>query len=268
MALLNFLFPPTLFVTATSLVSFTTMASAGLSEFRGKNVQYSKFFNVGSKASDAEKSNNSTLPSRVAMATLYTPAFLAGVSSFAIFPEENLRFLLLKSAISIHFFKRVLESCFVHNYSGEMGVETMTIILSSYFISSAVMIFTQHITEGLPEPAIDLKTPGILLFLIGITGNFYHHFLLSKLRNEGPTPNKEYKIPRGGLFGFVVCPHYLFEVLIFWGFAFISQTLFSFAYAMGTSCYLLGRSYATRRWYLSKFEEFPHNVKSMIPFLF
>ncbi|KAE8731726.1 hypothetical protein F3Y22_tig00002684pilonHSYRG00029 [Hibiscus syriacus] len=266
MALLNFLFPPSLFITATSLASFTSLASAGLSEFRGKNLEYSKFFNVASKASDAEKSNKLTLPSRIAMATLYTPAFLAGVSSFAIFPEENLRLLLLKSAISIHFFKRVLESCFVHKYSGEMGVDTMITVLSSYFISSALMIFNQHLTITLPEPAIDLKSPGILLFLLGITGNFYHHLLLSKLRSQGP--GKEYKIPKGGLFGVVVCPHYLFEVLIFWGFAFISQTLFSFAYAMGTTCYLLGRSYASRRWYLSKFDDFPRNVKSMIPFLF
>ncbi|XP_039045499.1 3-oxo-5-alpha-steroid 4-dehydrogenase 2-like [Hibiscus syriacus] len=266
MALLKFLFPPSLFVTATSLASFTALASAGLSEFRGKNAEYSKFFNIRSNASDSEKSSKFTLPSRIAMATLYTPAFLAGISSFAIFPEENLRFLLLKSAISIHFFKRVLESCFVHKYSGEMGIDTMIIILSSYFISTALMIFNQHLTIGLPEPAIDLKTPGILLFFLGISGNFYHHLLLSKLRTEGP--NKEYKIPKGGLFGVVVFPHYLFEVLIFWGFAFISQTLFSFAYAMATTCYLLGRSYASRRWYLSKFKDFPRNVKSMIPFLF
>lgn len=105
---MKFLFPPSLFVTATSLASFTLMASSGISELRGKNLEYSKFFNVDSKASDVEKSKLK-LPSRIAMATLYTPAFLAGVSSFAIFPDENLRFLLLKSAISIHFFKRVLE---------------------------------------------------------------------------------------------------------------------------------------------------------------
>ncbi|MBA0716142.1 hypothetical protein Golax_015001 [Gossypium laxum] len=265
MALMKFLFPPSLFVTATSLASFTLMASSGLSELRGKNLEYSKFFNIGSKASDVEKSKLK-LPSRIAMATLYTPAFLAGVSSFAIFPDENLRFLLLKSTISIHFFKRVLESCFLHKYSGEMGLDTMTVILSSYFISSALVIFNQHLTVGLPEPPIDLTNPGILLFSIGIIGNFYHHYLLSKLRSQGP--NKEYKIPKGGLFGFVICPHYLFEVLVFWGFAFISQTLFSFAYAMGTTFYLLGRSSATRKWYLSKFEDFPMNVKAMIPFLF
>ncbi|XWS58550.1 hypothetical protein CRYUN_Cryun08bG0043700 [Craigia yunnanensis] len=285
MSLVKFLFPPSLFVTATSLASFTPLAISGLSELRGKHLQYSKFFNVGSQTSAAEESKVVKLSSRTGMVIVYTPAFLAGVSSFLIFPDEGLRFLLLKSAISIHFFKRIFEasnslyhnhkfeknsifflnSFFVHKYSGEMAVDAMILILLSYFTSSVFMIFSQHLTMGFPEPPIDLKYPGILLFLIGISGNFYHHYLLSKLRDKGA---KEYKIPKGGLFGFVICPHYLFEVLVFLGFAFISQTLFSFTYAIGTTFYLMGRSFATRRWYLSKFEDFPKGVKAMIPFVF
>ncbi|KAK6243534.1 hypothetical protein QUC31_009943 [Theobroma cacao] len=284
--LMKFLFPPSLFVTATSLISFTPLVISGLSEKRGKHLQYSKFFGVGSQTSAESKIK---LSSRAAMVTLYTPAFLAGVFSFGMFPDEGLRFLLLKSAITIHFFKRILEvnnSCvsrkdkfenmfypvkalflsfFVHKYSGEMAMDSMVAILLSYFISSALMIFSQHLTVGLPEPAIDMMCPGILLFSIGISGNFYHHYLLSKLRGNGA---KEYKIPKGGLFDFVTCPHYLFEVLVFWGFAFISQTLNSFSFALGTTFYLMGRSYATRRWYLSKFEDFPEKVKAMIPFVF
>ncbi|EOY10527.1 3-oxo-5-alpha-steroid 4-dehydrogenase [Theobroma cacao] len=260
--LMKFLFPPSLFVTATSLISFTPLVISGLSEKRGKHLQYSKFFGVGSQTSAESKIK---LSSRAAMVTLYTPAFLAGVFSFGMFPDEGLRFLLLKSAITIHFFKRILESLFVHKYSGEMAIDSMVAILLSYFISSALMIFSQHLTVGLPEPAIDMMYPGILWFSIGISGNFYHHYLLSKLRGNGA---KEYKIPKGGLFDFVTCPHYLFEVLVFWGFAFISQTLNSFSFALGTTFYLMGRSYATRRWYLSKFEDFPEKVKAMIPFVF
>ncbi|XVF30745.1 hypothetical protein REPUB_Repub16aG0085000 [Reevesia pubescens] len=266
MAMVKFLFPPSLLVVATSIASFTPLAISGLSEIRGKHMQYSKFFGVvGSQNSAAGAEPKLKVSSRAGMVMLYTPAFLAGVSSFVIFPDEGFRFLLLKSAISIHFFKRVFESIFVHKYSSEMALDTMIAILTSYFTSSALMIFNQHLTMGVPEPAIDLKYPGILLFLVGITGNFYHHYLLSKLRSKG---GKEYKIPKGGLFDIVICPHYLFEVLEFWGFAFISQTLHSCLYALGTSFYLLGRSYATRKWYLSKFEDFPKAVKAMIPFVF
>ncbi|XVF82663.1 hypothetical protein PTKIN_Ptkin16aG0066800 [Pterospermum kingtungense] len=147
-----------------------------------------------------------------------------------------------------------------------MGLDTMIVILVSYMVASAFMIYSQHLTKGFPEPPIDLKYLGIALFLVGVSGNFYHHYLLSKLRGKGNA--KEYKIPKGGLFGLVVCPHYLFEVLGFWGIAFIAQTLYAFSFTLGSTLFLMGRSYATRSWYLSKFEDFPKGVKAMIPFIF
>lgn len=138
-------------------------------------------------------------------------------------------------------------------------------ITTSYFMSAVTMIYAQHLTRELPEPPVNLMYPGIVLFLVGIIGNFYHHYLLSKLRGKG---EKEYKIPKGGLFDLVVCPHYLFEIIVFYGVSFMSQTLYSVSFAVGTTFYLLGRSYATRKWYLSKFEDFPNHVKAVIPFLF
>ncbi|OMO67907.1 hypothetical protein CCACVL1_20219, partial [Corchorus capsularis] len=205
--LTKFVFPPSLFVTATSLVSFSSLAIGGLSEIRGKHMQYSKF--VGVNNNPVSESKKKLISSRTGMVLLYTPAFLAGLSSFAIFPDEGFRFFLLQSAITIHFLKRVLESAFVHKYSGEMALEATITILLSYFISSVIMLISQHLTMGFPEPPIDLKNPGILLFLIGIIGDFYHHILLSKLRSGKNA--KEYKIPKGGLFDVVICPHYLFE---------------------------------------------------------
>lgn len=146
-----------------------------------------------------------------------------------------------------------------------MEVEAMISISLSYFLSSSTMIYTQQLMLPLQEPSIDLKFIGIPLFLVGIGGNFYHHYLLSKLRSEG---EKEYKIPKGGLFSLVICPHYLFEIIGFWGISCISQTLYSFCFSLGTTFYLMGRSYATRRWYESKFEDFPKDVNALIPFIF
>ncbi|XP_021296683.1 very-long-chain enoyl-CoA reductase-like [Herrania umbratica] len=260
--LLKYLFPPSLFFTATSLLTLASMANGGLAEVRGKHVQYSKFFGVGSQGS---KASQIMLPTRAAMVIVYTPGFLNGVASFLLFPDEGFRFLLLKSAITIHFSKRVFEALFIHKYSGKMGLDTLIFILVSYLVSTASMIYSQHLTQGVPEPPIDLKYPGIVLFLIGVSGNFYHHYLLSKLRGKG---DNEYKIPKGGFFALVACPHYLFEVLGFWGITFISQTLYTFSFTLGSTLYLMGRSYATRKWYLSKFEDFPKGVKAMIPYIF
>lgn len=259
---MKFLFPcpPNLLISAMSVVSLVSLVSSGFSEARGKHFQYSKFWNANSPVTNQIK-----LSGRNGMLLLYTPAFFAGLSSFWLLPDQDLRFLYLKSALTFHFFKRTLEVLFIHSYSGSMILVSLIPMSFNYFASTATMIYAQHVIQGYPEPSIDLTYPGIVLFLIGIGGNFYHHYLLSKLRSKN---DKEYKIPKGGLFDLVICPHYLFEILGFWGVFFISQTLYSFIYAFGTTLYLMGRSYATRRWYLSKFEDFPKHVKALFPFVY
>ncbi|MFQ6655560.1 hypothetical protein Gotur_026069 [Gossypium turneri] len=258
---LDILFPPTLLLTGASVLTLLLLAILGVLEIRGINMKYSKFVNAASSSS----SISFKVPSRVGMLLLYTPAFLVGVASFWLYPADDSRFLFLKSAVTIHFFKRLFEVIFIHKYSGEMSLDTIIIILVSYFFVSLSLIYTQTFNQGLSEPSIDLKYLGIALFLIGISGNFYHHYLLSKLRTKG---DKDYKIPKGGLFELVICPHYLFEILEFLGISLISQTLYSFSVTLGSALYLMCRSYVTRKWYVSKFEDFPKEVKAFIPLVF
>ncbi|CAK9316940.1 unnamed protein product [Citrullus colocynthis] len=260
-----FLFPPppSTFVNVMTVVSSTAMAMAGISEINGKHLQYSKFWNANSVPKHS--SEETKLSSKYGMLLAYTPAFLAGAASFWLFPSGDERILLLKSALTLHFFKRIFEVLFIHKYSSKMVLETAIKISLSYFMSTAIMIYTQHLSQGIPEPPIDLKNIGIGFFLLGIIGNFYHHYLLSQTRKQGETG---YKIPKGGLFSLVICPHYLFEIIEFFGFAFISQELYPLCFSIGTSIYLAGRSYATRKWYISKFENFPNHVKALLPFVF
>lgn len=265
--LLRFIYPlpPSFFISAMYLISFASLANAGFMEIKGKHMQYSKFFNVGSSSS-AYKDNKAKLNSRTGMLILYTPSFLAGLASIALSPDDQgLRFTLLRSALTIHFFKRIFEVLFVHKYSGGMDVEAAIIISFSYFLATESMIYNQYLVRGVPEPPVDLKYAGILLFFIGIFGNFYHHCLLSKLRTNG---DKRYKIPQGGLFRLVICPHYLFEIIGFLGVSCISQTFYAFSFTFGTIFYLMGRSFATRRWYQSKFDDFPGNIKALVPYVF
>jgi len=253
--------PPPLisYITGMALVTVVSNASVGISGIRGKQLQYSKFWNVGTEKSTPK------LPGKMGMLIAYTPAFLFSLASFGMFPNEGLRFVLLKSALTIHFFKRICEVLFVHKYSGPMFVDIAVTISLGYFIHTANMIYAQHLTQGLLEPPNDLKFLGIFIFLLGLSGNFYHHYLLSKLRGEG---EKKYKIPKGGLFNLVICPHYLFEILGFVGVSCIAQTLYAFSYTLGAAMLLMGRSYGTRKWYISKFEDFPKDVKAFIPFVF
>ncbi|PON82542.1 3-oxo-5-alpha-steroid 4-dehydrogenase, C-terminal [Trema orientale] len=263
--------PPSLFLNTLSVINLPSFAIGGFSEFRGNNMPYSKFLNSVTnnfQKQSFNKEKKTEAPSRLGMLICYTPAFLASVAFFLLFPQESyndIRMLLLNSALALHFFKRIFEVLFVHKYSGNMVLNTAIIIGISYLSSTASLIYAQHLSQGLAEPPIDLKYIGFVLFLIGLSGNFYHHYLLSLLREKG---EKKYKIPKGGLFGLVICPHYLFEIIEFLGFSFISQTFHSFSIAIGTMFYLVGRSCATRQWYLSKFEDFPQDVKALIPYVF
>jgi very-long-chain enoyl-CoA reductase len=84
-----------------------------------------------------------------------------------------------------------------------------------------------------------------------------------------PLPTGKYKIPEGGLFGLVTCPHYLFEVLGFWGIAIVSRNLLPLTCALNTTCFLAGQASATTRWYVGKFgEKWPKERKHMIPFMY
>ncbi|XXG42529.1 hypothetical protein AAC387_Pa01g2792 [Persea americana] len=254
--------PPSLYMTAMSVVGLVAVSYCGLAEVRGKHLQYSKFWNVQSKGKGKE---GIKLSSRAGMLLLYTPAFVAGAASLAFYPSPSLRFWLLSWALTIHFLKRVLEVLFVHKYSGGMILDSAILISLSYFTATVNALYAQYLAEGTPEPQIDLKYAGIVVFLVGIAGNFYHHYLLSKLREKN---DKGYKIPRGGLFNLVICPHYLFEILVFIGISCISQTVYASSFTIGTIGYLMGRSYATRKWYRTKFSNFPAEVKALIPFVF
>ncbi|KAM0827042.1 hypothetical protein ACQ4PT_068459 [Festuca glaucescens] len=264
------LYPPpaSAFVTATSVLSFASLASAGLSELRGEHMAYSKFWHVVSgQQKPSAGAGGALLPGRDGMLVAYAPALVAAVASFAVpGAVEGLRAQILAAALAVHFLKRVLEVLFIHRYSGNMPLNTALTISSSYLLSTITMIYAQHLAIGLPDPPTDLLYPGVLLFGVGIAGNFYHHYLLSQLR-KGGDEDKGYKIPKGGLFELVTCPHYLFEITGFFGFAMISQTVYALAMASGTAGYLVGRSFATRRWYKSKFEEFPTTIKALVPYI-
>ncbi|KAG8100671.1 hypothetical protein GUJ93_ZPchr0013g37000 [Zizania palustris] len=123
-----------------------------------------------------------------------------------------------------------------------MARDTVLTISISYVLVATGMIYAQHLTSGLLDSPLDLLYPGVLFFAVGLAGNFYHHCLLSQLRTTKQGGEKAYKIPTGGLFGLVTCPHYLFEIVGFFGFAMIAQTVHALAVAAGTAAYLAGRS--------------------------
>ena len=69
----------------------------------------------------------------------------------------------------------------------------------------------------------------------GRFGNLYHHYLLRTLRDDDSNKkkNQKYKVPMGGFFsacGGVAAPHYLFELISWWGIGVCTRHFISFLF--------------------------------------
>lgn len=158
-----------------------------------------------------------------------------------------------------------VQCMFIHKFSGYMNVNSMLFICSAYAAICGLLLATQVVSSSLAAPSLDLKWLGLSIFLVGIVGNGYHHWLLANLRKDG---EKEYVVPQGGLFGLFVCPHYIFEMVTFLGIALMSQTVVGWSVVMLVLFYLTGRSIASKQWYMKKMDGFPKDRSVLIPGVF
>jgi steroid 5-alpha reductase family enzyme len=189
------------------------------------------------------------------------PVITATVFAISYLGSASLTQWLVYAAVMIHFLKRTYEVLFVHKYSGPIQPFTFVIIVVTYALIAGLI----SALNAQAIPAVDaLFIIGIVLFIIGQIGNFYHHKLLANLRKtEGG-----YHIPRGGWFEKATCPHYFFELLAWLGILLLSRHLFTLLAFIAMFGYLTGRSIKTRQWYRQRFPDYPAERKNMIPFLF
>jgi len=104
------------------------------------------------------------------------------------------------------------QSAFVHKYSGNVGLTSLFTIAGQYFLHTHNIADMSHQLATSTTNSSELYkywSIGAVLYTAGIAGNAYHHLLLRWLRPD--EKDKEYKVPKGALFEYVVCPHYLCE---------------------------------------------------------
>jgi len=201
------------------------------------------------------------IPTRTGMFILYfTPLIALTVSALPYISNPTTVQLFVFGAVFIHFAKRVLEVLFLHKYSGPIGIFTTLVIAGFYSLAAFLIGYVNRE----PLPVMDgWSYIGIGLFLTGIIGNFIHHKILVDLRKN----TLDYIIPWNGLFNFVVCPHYLFEITAWFGIALLSRHFGAFLVLVGFSLYLTARSLRTLKWYRERFSDFPSQRKALIPFI-
>lgn len=190
----------------------------------------------------------------------FTPIIALYFSSKNYLPTANFIQSVVFASVFILFAKRVLESLFLHRYSGTIGLFTTLLIASFYSLASFLIGYLNQ--NPLPSPDLWFYL-GFAFYIIGILGNFYHHKILADLRKN----SLDYFIPKGGLFDYVVCPHYLFEIFTWLGIFLFSRHLATLLVLVFIIAYLSARSIRTLQWYCERFAEFPKNRKGIIPFI-
>jgi 3-oxo-5-alpha-steroid 4-dehydrogenase 1 len=105
---------------------------------------------------------------------------------------------------------------------------------------------------------------GGLIFLSGFIVNKIADEKFRKLRNGN---GGVYVLPKGWLFNYISCPHYLGEIIEWGGWAIMTWSLPGLAFFIFTFANLLPRGIASHRWYKEKFPEYPSGRKAVIPFV-
>lgn len=249
-------------LTQRSIIRFAILIVMG---FIYGYLEYSKTWQL----SYSKFNQKGTISSRTGMFWIYALPMLFYVICFKVtnFNASFYHYLIL-FAISAHFLKRCFEVLFLHRYSGNVSLHAIISIVLGYSAIIGTIHWSVNVYTGklaLEKYSIVASSIiGLMVFLFGEIGNLYHHYLLKKLRNDS---NSEYQIPREGLFKYVSCPHYLFEIISWIGIALMSKYLISFGVISFTVFYLVARSINTTKWYKEKFPNYPENRKSIVPFL-
>ncbi len=167
----------------------------------------------------------------------------------------------------LHFARRSAEAAWVHRYGkpsfpwGDALVEYVYYWGLGAWIGATV----GGITWDWPS-ALGLGT-----FLAAEAGNARAHRLLCNLRREDPTARS---IPRGFVFEWVSCPHYLFEIMSWVGFALVVRTWAAIAFGTLGAAILAFWASQRHRAYRKEFDGqdgralYPAERRALVPLIY
>lgn len=142
----------------------------------------------------------------------------------------------------------------------------LTLALHGYFNAAYISEYGDFYTlEWLTDPRFIV---GLVVYAAGFTLNVHSDSVLRNLRSPNPTPDEpRYKIPYGGGFRWVSCPQYLGEITAFVGFAIMTWNLGAAFVVAITVANLVPRAITTHKWFQTKFDDYPADRKTVIPYI-
>ncbi|XP_060773412.1 polyprenol reductase [Neoarius graeffei] len=196
----------------------------------------------------------------------------------AAWTEVKLTVLVLQALLWTHSLRRLLECLWVSIFSnGLINVVQYAFGLSYYILLGLTVLSlnTSLPTEGtsvLTSSQFIWHIAGVLLFLWASLLQHRSLSLLASLRTStsGRLETFAHRIPRGGWFELVSCPHYLAELLIYAALSVccgcVSVTWW--LVVLYVLCNQVLAAHLCHEYYRNTFKAYPSDRKAIIPFLF
>jgi len=230
------------------------------------SIHFTKMLPMSSKQDAGRLAFLGMIPKRAGWIIMEIPVIAAILFFFSQGSNPLNVSAIFVAVFVIHYTNRALIYPFRIKVDGKkMAVSMMLSSMSFYVINGYLLGYyfgtlRAYPIEWLYDPRFVI---GMVLFVAGFVINIQSDNILINLRKPGETG---YKIPQGGFFRFVSCPHYFGEILEWIGFALMSWCLPAVVYMIWVALPLIAQAMSAHRWYIEKFgTDYPSNRKAVIP---
>ncbi|KAF8651665.1 hypothetical protein HU200_063176 [Digitaria exilis] len=223
--------------------------------------------------------------------------YVGGSSSFSLanawpsHPVEHKyrvwRTVFVLILMEIQVLRRMYESKYVFHYSPTARMHIASYLVGwLYYVAAPLALASPCLPEAMrgqariPDLVIDLshivmpllklgwcQWIGMAIFIWGWLHQFCCHAILGSLREH--KNSDEYVIPCGDWFSYVSCPHYLAEIVMYFGLLIASGGSSSSVWFL-LIFVILNLSFSaiqTHKWYLQKFEDYPRSRYAIVPYI-
>ncbi|KAM9385865.1 polyprenal reductase [Pholidichthys leucotaenia] len=190
-------------------------------------------------------------------------------------PVPQLSTVLAQLLLCVHSLRRLLECLFVSVFSdGVMHLVQYLFGLCYYVVLGFTVLCLDRMGQGRGTILSQLNlfhVTGVVFFIGASLLQHQSMVLLARLRTgkSGTVETLAHRMPNGGLFQLVSCPHYFAELLIYVSLGFIFGGL-SLTWWLVVLYVLFNQALAAtlcHDLYLSKYESYPKHRRAFIPFV-
>ncbi|XP_068176187.1 polyprenol reductase [Antennarius striatus] len=203
-----------------------------------------------------------------------TVDILTGVPSiYSQVPQ--LSTLLMQQMICIHSLRRLMECLFVSVFSdGAIHLVQYVFGLVYYVALGLTVLCSDRLGTGTGTLLSQLSCFHVAAVTLFIWASLMQHqsmVLLARLRTgkSGAVETRTHRLPKGGWFDLVSCPHYFAELLIYISLSLVSGGL-SLTWWLVVLYVLFNQALAAQlchEFYIGKYESYPRYIKAFIPFV-